>query len=116
MLHEMDGKIASLLAESMYQFPAWKLFQASHPGWDIRYRPMNVDESIDWRRKIITLALWLPNPLFRTLHGMCHVDEHAGARGRPFADCEELQADEYARFWLIINSTTAAPRDLEGAA
>jgi hypothetical protein len=115
-LYEVDEKVASLLAESMYQHPMWRQFQDAHPGWDIRYRPMNVDESVDWRRKIITLALWLPNPLFRTLHAMCHVDEHAGARGRPFADCEELAADEYARFWLITNTTVASRRDLEGAA
>lgn len=118
MLHELDGEVARLLAERAHRHPLWAPFVEAHPGWDVRYRPMNVDESIDWRRKIITLALWLPDPMFRTVHAMFHVDRHEGARGRAFDEGEELAADGCAAFWRIVlgQSMAGSRRDLEDVA
>lgn len=90
------------MIDHMSGFDWWAIFEANHPGWQIRFRLLDVDEIICWRTSTITLALWLPDPLFRVSHGIAHISRHQGARGRPFTDAEEDEADEVARFWKII--------------
>lgn len=104
----IEGELAALTENWIRTDPRWGLFQrACGRGWDVRFAvmPDGIDEAIDWRNKVMTLAMWRwPDPKTRVAHTVWHVLLHEGAEWFTDEMCQE--AEERAMFWLLV---TAAP-------
>lgn len=97
-------RVLAALEAWVHTDPSWGRFQEGcGKGWDIRFRVMDPDEAIDWRNKIIWLAVWRwPDPMFRTCHAVGHLKMHYHAEVFTEEMCQE--ADEFAVYWLAMTA------------